>query len=417
MRRALVAALLSPVLGVCQSVYSLEVLPSGHFEPSEKYTAITGLHIDAHGNIAGVASKIAPELAPEIAPELAAEIAAGKIKTTGFLWRASADPVRALAWGEGASASPCTPRGMDAAGNVYLYCGAGARNVLFSPESNSYREARTGELETLRSAGSWSAGASIRNEEVRAMRAATNGPPQTLLPGKNHRDSSALAVNSNGDAAGVSGILVGAIDGSGKSIVSGLAAYWPQGKEEPQLISAPPDSSWTAQVARAVNDGGVIAGSTSPSVAPMPACPGAGSAPQLTRAFVAVAGKDAPTAELLPSIAGDTASTIITPTSINTIPQIVGYREMFECAEGTPVKDRRAVRWRKENNAWIAEVIDRLPVSLTAVCFRDLVLTEANSVNENGQLTGSGTCVDQSDQHITFAYRLTPIGPEELPLR
>ncbi|MEQ1886113.1 MAG: hypothetical protein ABL967_13700 [Bryobacteraceae bacterium] len=414
MRRPLPAvlflpALLFPELGACQSVYSLEVLPSEHFEPREKYTAITGLHVDLHGNIAGLASK---------------DIGGGRTKTTGFLWRASADPVRALVWGDGPSASPCMPRGFDASGNVFLYCGANARNILYLPDESVYREARPREvlMETLGSSGAWSAGAFAMNDVIRATRAAVNGPRQTLLPAKPHRDSSALAVNATGDAVGLSGMLAGAVDGSRRSIVTGLATYWPQGKEDAQLISAPPKSSWTAQVARAISEDGILAGSTSPAAAPMPVCPGAPSAPQITRAFVAVpgavsSGKDMLTAELLPSVAGDPAATSMTPTAINSVPQIIGNRETFECVEGTLVKDRHAVRWRKESNAWVAELVDRLPITLTAVCFRELVLTEANSTNENGQLTGSGTCIDQSDERITFAYRLTPIGPEELPLR
>ena len=115
--------------------------------------------------------------------------------------------------------------------------------------------------------------------------------------------------------------------------------------------------------------------------------------------------------KVLPLVPGDTAATSMTPSGINSHSDIVGTRE--GCDDGGVLSGRRAIVWKSRSGGWSANFLDRYPISLdTGICARDLVLTEARSINDSGQITGAGYCMDSEGARRTIAYRLTPTGVE-----
>ncbi len=145
---------------------------------------------------------------------------------------------------------------------------------------------------------------------------------------------------------------------------------------------------------------------------PPNACSAATSEPTRTFGFVSTlrSGGDRVTA-LLPLVPGDTTATSMTPSAINIHAGIVGTRE--GCGDVGVPSGRRAVLWKSRGGAWSANFLDRYPISLdTGICARDLVLTEARAINDSGQITGAGYCIDSEGSRRSIAYRLTPTGVE-----
>ena len=90
---------------------------------------------------------------------------------------------------------------------------------------------------------------------------------------------------------------------------------------------------------------------------------------------------------------------------------VVGSRDGIECVAGSLVNGRHAVIWKRSDDKWTASVLDQIPISLeVGLCAHSLVLEEANDINDAGQITGKGTCVDIDGDRRAIAYRLTPVG-------
>ena len=87
-----------PALAAAQSVYSLEVLPTDHFQASQKFTSIEGLQIDADGDVTGIAANAA--------------------KRVGFYWRSNSGPVRPLVYKGATGEESCEPRGLADNGQI-----------------------------------------------------------------------------------------------------------------------------------------------------------------------------------------------------------------------------------------------------------------------------------------------------------
>jgi len=93
---------------------------------------------------------------------------------------------------------------------------------------------------------------------------------------------------------------------------------------------------------------------------------------------------------------------------------IVGVREDVNCASGSSVMGRRAILWTNDAGKWTASLLDQIPISLeVGLCVRSLRMEEANAVNDAGQITGKGTCVDLDGMLRAIAYRLTPVSIRE----
>ena len=104
------AFLLTPVAAP-QSVYTLEAIAADQFQPSIGFDEISGLQIDAHGNVAGLARKKGG-------------------RSVGFYWP-TADSVKPLMLENAEGRFDCEPIGIDGSGSVHLRC-EGERGAIFS---------------------------------------------------------------------------------------------------------------------------------------------------------------------------------------------------------------------------------------------------------------------------------------------
>ena len=185
------------------------------------------------------------------------------------------------------------------------------------------------------------------------------------------------------------------------------------GKSAPEAISAPQGAAWSPASAVALNGDGDVAGNTSSFPISSACAPPAGVAVPSNRAFVSLAKEGARTAELLPLIPDDKTMTSLSVTGINNRKQIIGMRQGVDCAEAVVIRGQRAALWQVEGGRWTAYALDRLPISFPPQCAHDVILTSARGINDIGQITGAGLCIDQNEEKVEFAYRLTPIGPGE----
>ena len=114
LRLILLAGLLARIAAP-QSVYTLEAIAADQFQPSIGFDEIGGLHIDAHGNVAGVARK-------GVGREQGG-------RSVGFYWP-TADSVKPLMLENAEGRFDCEPVAMDRGGSVHLLC-QGGRGAIF----------------------------------------------------------------------------------------------------------------------------------------------------------------------------------------------------------------------------------------------------------------------------------------------
>ena len=395
-----------PALLISQSIYTLETLPADQFEPSVGFDRIVGLHIDLQGNIAGWAEK-------------------GVTSKLGFYWPSNGNPVRKLILATPSYPGGCEPRGVDAEGLVYLYCKGSDRRVtsIYTPLSGNYRELSLpdGKVFEVQGAGgkSWSVGYSLNGGHFAGVRRKANGSIEALPSLPLDVGSIAVGVNSKGAATGLSSSLSFLIEGLAGDAAApwpGRAVLWAEGNGDVQAIPLPNKLPWIPKIGRAINDDLVVIGSTSP-LAPLSACSPSSATRDQTGTFGFVStlrtGGDRVT-EFLPLVPGDTTATTMTPSGVNIHGAIVGTRDGTDCGSGSVLDGRRAILWKSRVGVWVANVLDRYPISLdTGICARDLILTEARAINDAGQITGAGYCADSEGTRRSIAYRLTPTGVDE----
>jgi hypothetical protein len=389
---------------MAQSVYTLETLPADEFVPSAGFDTIVGSHMDPQGNIAGWAANAAKS-------------------HVGFYWPANGNPVKRLVFATSSSRnSDCEPRGMDAAGLVYLYCPDLAISAVYDPASGSLREFKSAKAQTFEVSGaagdSWTVGQSFIAGHTTGVRRSPSGSLDMLSALSPEHSSIAAAVNSTGAATGQSLPSSALAVPNEPAARQGRAVLWMPGATTAELIPAPV-AAWLPAFGRAVNQELVVTGSTSlvsTSIAAPGACAASPSGrPQPgTFGFVSSLSADGNRiTEFLPLVAGDAPVASITPSSINIHSNIVGARDALDCLTSSAPPLRRAILWKPRDGGWSANLLDRYPISFeVGVCTRDLILMEARAINDDGQITGAGSCIDSEGTRRAIAYRLTPTGVE-----
>ena len=382
---------------MAQKNFTLETLSADEFEPDQHFVSIVGLRIDPKGDVVGWAANHSRKL--------------------GFYW-----PV-------GKSYIPltfdqidCEPRGLDSNGVAYLWCNG--LQMLFKPGVRPVDLHLTAnQLADFRGAGgdSWGVGFSNSSRYFTGSRVGTRNMKliavEPLLPAAGHRSSLAVAVNSSGVATGSSS-FVSANGFVGEDISNrlGRAAIWEKGAKVPSLIEPHRTESWVPQIGRAINDDGVVVGSTSPyAFSPPNGCYPATPSADLysTRAFVSepiLLWRDT---RLLQGVDGDDTVTTMLATGINAKRVIVGVRNGVDCGpKPVLLSGVHALRWKDDNGNWTrAETLRSLfkPSGSEVTCARDIFFHEAHAINDDGAITGSGSCADRLGKAHVFAYRLTPV--------